>query len=565
MLDQLAALATIRGDGAEAKLFSNASVLTGSRQITSDADLGPLLDDPPADSQAEMLTRLRYMYEAGGWVLLESAIADLPADLRWLFESGAVTLEQLTALHHALGVTSAADLRAAVISNAIGSVPGLDAAVEAAVASALPTLRATIPRIPLGRASSIADPVLATLRQSSGVEWAEPAGSLRRGQDTVGDIELVASAANPSQAFARIRELPEIMRCLHQGPERLYVLIDRVQVGVRCSPPERAGATLLHLTGSADHFDALRGLAVERNWTLDPAGLARGSGAPPVAATEEEIYAALDLAYVPPEIRDGREEIAAARNGSLPRFISREDIRGDLHMHTHWSDGRDSTELMVQASVELGYEYIAITDHSPHSGASRNLSADGVKRQADEIAALRERYPQITILHGCEADILADGRLDFNDKILERLDIVLASLHEGGGDTPDRLMRRYLTAMKHPAVTVITHPTNRLVPYRMGYDLDYDRLFAAAVETQTVVEIDGAPAHLDLDGALARRAIAAGALVVIDSDSHRAEALERQMRLGILTARRGWVEPRHVLNTRPIGEIRARIAAKRAG
>ena len=322
-----------------------------------------------------------------------------------------MTLEQLTALHHALGVTHAADLSAAVVSNAVRSVPGLDAAVEAAVASVIPTLRATVPRIPLGRASSIADPVLATLRQSSGVEWADPAGSLRRGQDTVGDIELVASATSPSRAFAQIRELPEVMRCLHQGSERLYVLVDRVQVGVRCPPPGQAGAALLHLTGSAGHFDALRGIAAERNWTLGPSGLIKDAGTPPLAATEEEIYAALDLAYVPPEIRDGREEIAVARNGTLPRLISREDIRGDLHMHTHWSDGRDSTEMMVQVSVELGYEYIAITDHSPHSGASRNLSVDGVKRQADEIAALRERFPQITILHGCEVDILADGRL----------------------------------------------------------------------------------------------------------------------------------------------------------
>ena len=218
-------------------------------------------------------------------------------------------------------------------------------------------------------------------------------------------------------------------------------------------------------------------------------------------------------------------------------------------MHTQWSDGRDSTEAMVEMCVSLGYEYLAITDHSPHSRASRNLSADGVKRQAEEIAALRERFPQIAILHGCEVDILADGRLDFKERILEGLDIVLASLHEGGGDSPERLLRRYLAAMRHPMVTFITHPTNRLVPHRPGYDLDYDRLFAAAVETGTAVEIDGAPAHLDLDGALARRAIAAGALVVVNSDCHRAELLERQMRLGIQTARRGWVEPRHVLNT----------------
>jgi len=207
---------------------------------------------------------------------------------------------------------------------------------------------------------------------------------------------------------------------------------------------------------------------------------------------------------------------------------------------------------------------MAITDHSPHSSASRNLSGDSVKRQADEIAGLRERYPQIAILHGCEVDILPDGRLDFSDRILEGFDIVLASLHEDAGHSPEQLLKRYLGAMRHPLVTLITHPTNRLLPYRAGYDLDYDRLFAAAVETNTVVEIDGAPAHLDMDGAMARRAVAAGVTVAIDSDCHRAELLDRQMHLGITMARRGWVEPHHVLNTRPIDEVRARIAAKRA-
>ncbi len=232
-------------------------------------------------------------------------------------------------------------------------------------------------------------------------------------------------------------------------------------------------------------------------------------------------------------------------------------------MHSSWSDGRDTIEAMVSACHELGYEYIAITDHSPGSAASRNLTVDGVKRQADEVAGIRERFPDMTILHGCEVDILPDGRLDFSDRILQQFDIVLASLHDDAGQAPEALMRRYLAAMKHPMVSVITHPTNRLIPYRRGYDLDYDRLFAAAVETGTVVEIDGAPSHLDLDGALARRAVAAGATVVIDSDCHRDDALGRQMTLGIMTARRGWVEPAHVLNTRSIEDVRAAIRRKR--
>jgi len=232
-------------------------------------------------------------------------------------------------------------------------------------------------------------------------------------------------------------------------------------------------------------------------------------------------------------------------------------------MHTTWSDGRDSIDAMVQMCVDLGYEYCAITDHSPSSAATRNLTLDGVQRQADEIEAARARFPRIQILHGCEVDILPDGRLDFPDRVLERFDIVLASLHDRAGHAPDRLMKRYAGAMRHPLVSIVTHPTNRVVPHRQGYDLDYDELFGLAVETQTMVEVDGSPNHLDLDGPLARRAAAAGAMIVIDSDCHRAELLDRQMGLGVATARRGWVEPRHVVNTRPLDEVRAIVGGKR--
>jgi DNA polymerase (family 10) len=220
---------------------------------------------------------------------------------------------------------------------------------------------------------------------------------------------------------------------------------------------------------------------------------------------------------------------------------------------------------MATKCRSLRYEYLAITDHSPHSPASRNLTADRVQRQADEIAALREQYPDIAILHGCEVDILPDGRLDFPDRILERFDLILASLHEQAGQSPARLLRRYASAMRHPFVSVITHPTNRLIPYAPGYDLDYGRLFETAAETGTVLEINGAPAHLDLDGALARRALEAGVTLVISSDSHRADMLDRQMQLGLVTARRGWAEPRHVLNARPLAEVRDAIARKRRG
>jgi DNA polymerase (family 10) len=543
----------MRGDSREAAMLSAGADVVRARGITADVDLGPLVDPAVSfDGDEQLRQRLRHMYEAGAWVLLESAIADLPADLRWLFESGAVTVSQLAAIHQHLGATSAADLGAAVAAREIRAIPGLHESIEAAVGAALPLLRETIPRIPLGRAVSIVDPIVHRLRARRDVKWAMTAGSLRRGQDSVGDLEIIAAAEDAAGAIEELLRPPDAGRVLHVSARRLYMLLERVQVGIRFPHPAEAGSTLLRLTGSLEHLRRLESLARDRNVDLY---------AP--AETEDVVYARLGLPFIPPEIRNGDDEIRAARDGELPRLVSRADLRGDLHMHTSWSDGRDSVEMMVGACHELGYDYIAITDHSPRSMASRTLTVDGVARQRDEIAAARERYPDITILHGCEVDILPDGRLDFPDRILRQFDIVLASLHDAAGHSPDELERRYLAAMKHPLVGVITHPTNRVIPHRRGYELDYDRLFAAAVETGTAVEIDGAPAHLDLDGALARRAVAAGVTVVIDSDCHRADALGRQMELGVMTARRGWVEPAHVLNTRPVDDVRAFLARKR--
>ena len=263
----------IRGDVVEHAKLVRALELVRSRHIESDTELSPLFESPGPGSDPEVLKRLREMYEAGGWVLVESGLADLPADLRWLFESGAVTIEQLAAIHEALGVTALADLSAAVGDHLLASLPGLNAEVEAAIAAALPSLRAAIPRIPLGRATAIAEPILQRLRAVPGVEWALPTGSLRRGQDMVGDIEIIAPAADPSGAIETV--LQETVRCLHRSARRAYVMVDRVQVGVRLPEPRNAGASLLYLTGSAAHFNALRTHAAAAGWLLTAAGSVR--------------------------------------------------------------------------------------------------------------------------------------------------------------------------------------------------------------------------------------------------------------------------------------------------
>jgi DNA polymerase (family 10) len=296
---------------------------------------------------------------------------------------------------------------------------------------------------------------------------------------------------------------------------------------------------------------------------LTPDGLVK-SGRPVPASTEADAYALLDLPFIIPELRQGTDEIDDPPAGAAGRFVEFGDIRGDLHMHTTFSDGRDGLEAMVAACVGIGYEYIAICDHSQSSAASRTMSEDDLARQGEEIDVLQERYPAIRILKGAEVDILPDGRLDFSDRALGRLDVVLASLHDRAGHGPDRLLRRYRAAAEHPLVSILTHPANRLVGRYDGYDLDFEALFDLAARTGTLLEVDGAPSHLDLDGSLARAAVEAGVLLAIDSDCHHARLLEAQMRLGIGTARRGRVQPPHVVNSRPVREALRLLQRKRA-
>jgi len=418
--------------------------------------------------------------------------------------------------------------------------------------------------VPLGRAHDALDPILAYVGAHADVAWASPAGGVRRGADLVDDVALVVACHRPAAVLAALSTTFPDRAPGRMDADTLTIVIDRVPVEVTCVGVERAGTEMVHRTGSRKHLAALQlrahgcGLILGRTGLRTQDGETRGGD-------EAGTYRALGLPFIPPELRNGTGEVEAAHQGTLPALVSLADIRGDLHTHTHWSDGRDSVDAMARAASALGYEYLAITDHSPNSAAVRNLTVDGVARQAEEIAALREAHPHLTILHGCEADILEDGTLDFPDRVLEQFDLVLASLHEPYAHTPATLLRRYELAMRHPLVTLVTHPTNRLVPHRGGYDLDYDRLFQLALDTGTLLEIDGAPSHLDLDASLARRAVDAGVMLAIDSDCHRADKLGRQMHLGVLTARRGWVEPSRVVNTRPVESLLAYLGAKRSG
>ncbi|HVZ22022.1 MAG TPA: PHP domain-containing protein [Vicinamibacterales bacterium] len=422
-------------------------------------------------------------------------------------------------------------------------------------------------RIPLGRAHMLAATAIREARRAGlPTDVLTPVGSLRRHAPAVGDVSLLAVIEPRLQGelFDGFARLPMVTRVTGRTPGSVTVATDRGAVVLHAALPEHVGAALAWHTGSRRHTEQLLARASRMGIDWTPHHLMQGT-TPLATANEEAFYESLALPFIPPELREGGGEIEAAERGELPDLVTDLHIRGDLHMHSTWSDGRDSIETMALACRELGYEYIAITDHSQRAWSSRKLALEDVPRQRDELEGVRARIPGIQILHGVEVDILKDGTLDFDDQVLSGFDIVLASLHDHGGQDAHVLTERYLKAIRHPLVNVITHPANRSPALSDGYDVDFDEMFAVAVETGTAMEVDGAPGHLDMDGELARRAATAGVTIAIDSDCHRAEALGRQMRFGVGTARRGWIEATDVLNTKGLPTVREFIARKRAG
>jgi DNA polymerase (family 10) len=436
---------------------------------------------------------------------------------------------------------TAADLELALAERR-PSVAARPSIVEAAA-----EISAGTPRVTLGRAWDIAGSFAAHIRKACPlVDEIAVAGETRRYSQLVKGLAVVARAPDPEAVLATIERMSELPGISVRTPRRIILTTNGHEIDLRVAPPDEFGTVLFTATGPALHVATVLGRRGTR-----------------LSATEPDVYEHGGLRYLPPELRDRPDALTlAAGQGELP-LVSRSDILGDLHVHTNYSDGRDTLETMIGAAAALGYEYVAITDHSEHAAASRTITVDALSRQKDEIDALRGRFPDLTILQGIEVDILADGSLDCPDAVLSRLDIVLASLHEQHGHDRGRLTERCLQAIRHPLVSIITHPANQLVGHRAGYDMDYDRIYAEAAANGTILEIDGAPNHLDLDGDRAQAAVLAGVTVSIDSDCHKASALARQMALGVGTARRGGVTAVQVANTRPLAALRQLLARKR--
>ena len=515
--------------------------------------------------------------------------AEIPPTLIDLLRIPGVGPKTVRVVWESAGIADLDGLRQAAEAGRLRTIKGISAGTELRIMEGIAQLAARPQRLLIDRAQAMSDDLVAQLTGVDGVRRIVQAGSLRRRRETIGDLDLLVETDDAAAIVERFTSLGSVDRVLGAGHAKAAVtLVDGPQVDLMVMPPGEAGTYLIHFTGSADHNIRLRGIARDRGWSLSEKGFIRidEEGRPlegeaadlRTFATEAEAYAFLDLLFIEPELREDRGEVEASREGRLPSLITRADLRGDLHSHSNWSDGVHDIATMAEAARRLGYAYQVLTDHSQSLGIAHGLTPDRVDLERGIIAGLNARFAMeeaagdlpeganpggFRLLHGCELEVRADGMLDYEDSLLARFDVVVASVHVARRQSRTELTKRTLNAIRSPHVDVIAHPAGRMIQTRDDLDLDWDAIFEAAAATGTALEMNGSPHRLDLAPERARRAVEMGCILSIDSDAHRTEELE-YVRWGVDQARRAWVEPRHVLNSRPLDQLLEWVAAKPA-
>jgi len=495
--------------------------------------------------------KIAEIVETGKLKYHEDLKKKLPVDLHSLTAVDGIGPKTARLLYEQLGIKTLADLERAARAGRIRGVKGLGEKTEEKILHGIGEARRMERRVRLGEALPLARDLCSKLLQTGLFDHVQPAGSLRRGRETVGDLDLLAIANDPEEAAAAFVSLPDVDEVLARGTKKASVrLAGGMQVDLRIVPKSSFGAALQYFTGSKAHNIALRKRAVGRGWKLNEYGLFNEKGNPIAGRTEEEIYERLGLLYIPPELREDRGEIERAASGNLPSLLSSEEIRGDLHVHTTWSDGKATLADMVTAAQKRGLSYIAITDHARFSEAIGGVSPDDLARQLDEIAETNDRLNGFKVLSGVEANVLRDGSLDVPDALLKRLDIATAAVHSHFHLTRKEMTARLIRAVENPLVDILAHPTGRKIGERPAYDADWNDVFHHAAKAKTAMEINANPTRLDLNADLIRRALDAGVFLTIGTDAHAIEHLQF-MEYGVITARRGWAEGDRVLNTYP--------------
>lgn len=514
---------------------------------------GKNLDDLPSIGE-DLAGKIAAIVATGKFALLEQLKRELPGELPKIAALPGLGPKRVKRLHDELGVKTLEDLRRAINAGRVKKLRGFGPKFEEKISAAL--VKPSGPtRFKIPFAEAEAQALVAFLRTGIDHGCVEIAGSLRRRRDTIGDVDIIACAEDGAALGAHMVGYDSVVEVLAQGPTRTSVVLrSKLQIDLRVVPEESYGAALLYFTGSKAHNIALRSLANEHGWKLNEYGLF--SGTLRIAGTsEEEVYKKLGLAFVPPELREDRGEIALAATNSLPDIITLGDLRGDLHIHSDWSDGTASIAEMAAAAQARGYRYMALTDHSQRVTIAHGLDGPRLARQMAAIDKLNDETPDFTILKGMEVDILADGSLDLSERLLSRLDIVVAAVHSKFDLPRAQQTERVIKAMDNRHVSIIAHPTGRLIGEREPYALDLEKLLAAARERGCALELNAHPDRLDLNDIDAHAAKEAGVMTAISTDAHTIAGLDN-IRFGIDQARRGWLTAHDVLNTRPLSELK---------
>lgn len=541
------------------RAYRNAARIVGDMGLDIAATLsaGKALPKIPGVG-ADLERKLREICATGTCALLEQLREQTGPGVAELLRVPGLGPRRVKALHDTLHVRSLADVAEAAREGRIHDVPGFGEKTEQRLLETVEARLTKKKRFQRAAASQYAEPLAATLREVRGVDRVVIAGSYRRAKDTVGDIDLLATADDSAAVIECFATYPEVKTVLARGETRATVVLAcGLQADLRVVPPESFGAALHYFTGSKAHNIAVRKLAAAAGLKLNEYGVFardRGRERRVAGETEESVFAAVGLPWIPAELREDQGEIEAARAGRLPRLVELGDLRGDLHMHTRASDGRDTIVAMAEAARARGFEYIAITEHSRAERIANGLDPRRLERQIAEIDRLQGKVAGIRVLKGVEVDILEDGTLDLPDPLLARLDVVVASLHRRGRLSKAAQTERILRAMENPYVRILGHPTARLLEQRDPLDFDMLKVLRKAKARGIAMELNAQPARLDLDDVHCRMAKDEGVLVCIDSDAHSTADFDH-LALAIGQARRGWLEPADVLNTRGLSAL----------
>ncbi len=507
---------------------------------------------------ADMAGKIHSLIQTGDFDVHRDLTAKIPPGLIELLRLPSLGPKRVRLLNERLHIRNLEDLRQAIASGALRTVRGFGPKMEHQLAQALaggePQVKA---RMMLAEAAQSADALVRYLRECAAVEHVEVAGSFRRRKETVGDLDVLVLSSQPTAVMDYLVRFEGIKEVLGRGETKSSVMMGGdLQVDLRVVPRESYGAAMVYFTGSQAHCVHLRRLAQNAGLLLNEYGLFRG-GERIAGAAEEDVYRALGLPFIPPELREDRGEIEAAAQGRLPHLLRREDLRGDLHSHSTYTDGRASIEQMAERARAAGLQYLAITDHSQRIAMAHGLDPVRLREQWREIEQVQKRLPGITLLRGIEVDILEDGSLDLPDGVLAQLDWVVASVHYKLGQSSEQMTRRLVNAMRNPHVDVIGHPSGRLLTGREPSTFDLDEVLRVAREEGCALEVNSQVERLDLNDAACLKARHAGVKLVVSSDSHHPRDFA-MLRYGVDQARRGWIEPADVLNTRPLQQLRQR-------